>query len=209
VRLACQPQLSVEPFWSVPSATANNVPTIGNAPGSGATLWGTLDASSIAFSSTGGYSPGGFLNSLGAASNIIYQNGATAATSLTNILFEFKGTASFTNGQSFNVLHDDGVNLYVNNQLVLGAPNITGPITTPYTYTGPTGNFDFIYANGPASQAEFRTNLSQTLVDSGVLEPSALLLLAVGLAGILAVRHPVKKSTSRQAEVVSMSSSYS
>jgi hypothetical protein len=177
-------------FWSVPSATANNVPTLGNVPGAGATLWGTFDASALAFSSTGGYSLGGFLNSRGAASNIVYVNGATPTTDLTNVLFEFKGTASFSNGQTFNVLHDDGVNLYVNDQLVLGAPNITGPITTPYTYTGPTGifNFDFIYANGPATQAEFQTTLAQNLVDSSAPEPSTVLLFATGLTGFWLIR---------------------
>jgi hypothetical protein len=178
-------------FWSVPSTTADNIPTLGNVPGAGATLWGTFNATAISFSADGGYSLGGFLRS-GAATNTTYLNGATGATSLTNVLFEFTGAASFTNGQSFSVLHDDGVNLYVNNQLVLGVPGITPPVTTNYIYNGPTGNynFDFIYANGPATQAAFSTTLSELLVNPAP-EPFPLLLLPVGLAGLWLARRCV------------------
>ena len=37
-------------MWSVPSTTADNVPTLGNTPGPGATEWGTFTASEIMFS---------------------------------------------------------------------------------------------------------------------------------------------------------------
>jgi hypothetical protein len=173
-------------MWSVPAATADNVPTLGNVPGAGATELGTFTASQVKFSGDSNYSLGGFLNSFSSASDIVYMNGATATSSLTNVLFEFMGSASFTNGQMFNVLHDDGVNLYVNGILVLGQPNTTAPITTPFTYTGPTGtfDFDFIYANGPPTQADFQTTLvtsgSITSNPSSTPEPSAGLLLCAG-----------------------------
>jgi len=178
-------------LWSVPASTADNVPTLGNTPAPGATEWGTFNASAIQFSgdAAGNYNLGGFLNSFGAASNIVYMNAATATTDLTNVLFEFTGTALFTNGQTFSVIHDDGVNMYVNGSLVLGAPGATSSTTQPYTYKGPTGNesFDFIYANGPANQADFQTTLASTLT-SGTPEPSALMLLPVGFVALWFVR---------------------
>ena len=177
-------------MWSVPASTADNVPTLGNVPGPGAVEWGTFNASSIMFSGDHNYSLGGFLNSFGAASNISYMNGASAGSSLTDVLFDFKGSAVFTNGMTFNVFHDDGVNLYVNGVLVLGAPNVTSPITTPYTYTGPSGtyNFDFIYANGPATMADFQTTLVTPSTLTTTPEPSTYLLLGTGLVACFLFR---------------------
>jgi hypothetical protein len=182
-------------MWSVPSSTADNVPTLGNTPGAGATEWGTFSASAIHFSGDSNYSIGGFLNSFGAASNIVYMNGASAGSDLTDVLFEFTGTAYFTNGQIFNVEHDDGVNLYVNGVLALAAPSVTAPITTPFTYTGPTGNFsfDFIYANGPPTQADFTTNLVSPVTLQSVPEPSSIALLLTGSTALWSIRRRVAR----------------
>ncbi|HXC97418.1 MAG TPA: PEP-CTERM sorting domain-containing protein [Edaphobacter sp.] len=177
-------------MWSVPNTTSDNVPTQGNAPGLGVTEWGTFTASQIMFSgdAPGAYNLGGFLNSFGAASNIVFMNGATASTDLSNVLFEFTGIAFFTNGQTFTVEHDDGVNMYVGDTLVLGVPGLTAPIVSTFTYTGPTGNqsFDFIYANGPPVQADFQTTLvtPQLLVASSTPEPTSVLLVGTGMASL-------------------------
>src|ERR1700761_4717432 len=114
--------------WSVPASTADNVPTLGNTPGPNATEWATFTASAINFSADISYTLGGFLNYAGAASNITYMGGASSGSNLTDVLFEFTGSASFTNGQIFNVYHDDGVNLYINGVNYLSQPNTTSPV---------------------------------------------------------------------------------
>jgi hypothetical protein len=166
--------------WSVPASTASNAPTVGSVPGAGATEWGTFTANGINFSATtSNYTLGGFLSS-GSADNITFMNGATGASSMLNTLFEFTGTASFTNGQVFNVAHDDGLNMYVNGGLVLAEPGATSPITSTFTYTGPTGNFsfDFVYVECCGAPAVFQTTLVPNVA---IPEPGNISLLGIGL----------------------------
>jgi hypothetical protein len=172
--------------YSVDSSVADNVPTPGNIPSAGTTEIATFSASQIKFTGdpAGDYSLGGFLNSFGAASGITYLNGATATSTLDNVLMEFTGTAVFTTGQMFTVFHDDGVQLFVNGSSELSQPNTTSPVDTPFTYNGPSGtfNFDFVYANGPCCNADFQTTLvTPTTVVPTVPEPSSLILLGTGV----------------------------
>lgn len=171
--------------WSVPPSTAVSAPTLGNTPGPGATELATFTANGINFSgdALGAYNLGGFLNSGGTASHITYMNGASGATNLNNTEWEFTGSASFTNGQSFNVEHDDGVNMYINSSSVLLDGGPTAPVTSTFTYTGPTGtfNFDFIYVECCGGAADFKTTLVPSAPSSSVPEPSTGLLLFGGI----------------------------
>lgn len=171
--------------WSVPASTAGSTPVAGSAPGAGATELATFSANGIDFSGDGpgAYNIGGFLASNGVASNITYMNGATAASDLNNTLWEFTGSATFTNGETFNVVHDDGVNMYVNGTAVLLDPGPTAPVTSTFTYTGATGtfNFDFIYTECCGGTADFSTTIVPN-APSAPEPPSGLLYAAAGLA---------------------------
>lgn len=147
----------------------------------------TFSASAINFSGDafGNYNLNGFLTANGAGFGITYLNGFTGASDLNNTLWVFTGTASFTNGQMFNVLHDDGTNMYVNGGLVLSAPGPTAPVVSTFTYGGPTGNFpfEFIFAECCGGAADYQTTLVSPV--STVPEPGTLLLLSSGLFGMV------------------------
>jgi hypothetical protein len=172
--------------WSVPASTAGTAPTLGNTPGAGATEMATFTANGIDFSgdAPGAYNLGGFLKSGGTASNIVYYNGASGSTNLDNTEWEFTGSAFFTSGETFNVAHDDGVNMYVNGLPVLLDAGPTPPVTSTFTYSGPTGsyNFDFIYVECCGGTADFTTTLVPSAPSSVTPEPSSTLLLPGGLS---------------------------
>jgi len=88
-------------------------------------------------SDVGGYTVGGFLGS-GAAT--ILTGSSEAGNSLNNTLFYFSGMVSMVNGQTYNVNHDDGVELLINGFDVVSA---AGATNTFFTWTGASGNYNF------------------------------------------------------------------
>lgn len=170
---------------------SSSVPVLGSQPAASAANV-TFNATAIDFCvlssqcvppGSGTYTLAGFLASQGNASgtsNIVYQNGGAGTNSLNNTLWEFSGTAFFTNGEVFNVGHDDGTQMYVNGVNVLSQPGPTNFVSTPFTYTGPTGNFsfNFLYGEILGSPAVYETNLE---TGGNVPEPSSFILLGTGL----------------------------
>jgi hypothetical protein len=96
-----------------------------------------------------GYTLGGFLATGGAT--ILSMNNPNAlnasldpdGTDATGTVFEFTGTVTVTNGQSFQAGHDDGLSLQIGSNLVISAPGRTAFTTTAVTYNGPSGTFPF------------------------------------------------------------------
>jgi hypothetical protein len=170
------------------AAVSSNTPTSATlaAAEAGGTQCASFSASSINFSgdAPGAYNLGGFLNSNGAASGIAYLNGFSGSSDINDTLWVFTGTANFTNGQVFNVKHDDGTNMYVNGVNVLSAPGPTPPVVSTFTYSGPTGNFDFqfIFTECCGGSVDYSTTLVPPVV--GTPEPGTLVLLFSGMLGV-------------------------
>jgi len=176
------------------AAVSSNTPTSATLPAAeaGGTQCASFSASAINFSgdAPGAYNLGGFLNSNGAAFGITYLNGFTGSSDLNDTLWVFTGTANFTNGQVFDVRHDDGTNMYVNGVNVLSAPGPTAPVVSTFTYSGPTGNFEFqfIYTECCGGAADYSTTLVPPVV--GTPEPGTLVLLFSGMLGVAGtIRH--------------------
>jgi hypothetical protein len=172
--------------WSTP------VPVLGSQPApSAANL--TFNATAIDFCvgdshcvppGSGTYTLAGFLASNGGASGV---TGATytgtpsdGSATLDNTLWEFSGTAFFTNGEVFSVGHDDGTQMYVNGVNVLSQPGPTSFALSSFTYTGPTGleSFNFLYGETNGAPAVYETNLQS---GGNTPEPSTFALLGTGL----------------------------
>ena len=118
----------------------------------------------------------------GGAYNIVENTAGALAAETNNHLFQFLGQVSVTNGQIFDVLHDDGLTLSIGGLLVVNAPGPTSPTTTLATYTGPTGTFDFELVYGECCGPPAALVVDLPLI-SQVPEPGTVLLLATGLIG--------------------------
>jgi hypothetical protein len=176
-------------LWHVPEAvTLNAVPA--NVPGTTPDV--TFEVNSP-FNFTGtGVTVGTWLAS-SSAFNIV-ENTANTLTSLMDngvvgTILNFTGFVSVTNGQTFTVTHDDGLTLIIGGINLGFSPAPTAPITSIATYTGPTGNFAFqlVYAECCGGPAVLQIDLPFSNT-SAVPEPSTLLLLGSGLAGLAAWR---------------------
>lgn len=181
-------------YCNVSTSVSGNTPTTGTLAAGEATgtECATFSATSINFSGDANYPSnynlGGFLTANGAGFGITYLNSFGSSSNLDNSLWVITGTANFTNGETFTVVHDDGVELYVNGNNVLNAGGPTAPVTSTYTYSGVTGNFgfEFIYTECCGGTADFITSLAPP-TSGATPEPGTFVLLGSGLVGLLGI----------------------
>jgi hypothetical protein len=130
------------------------------------------------------YTVGSFLGT-GGATGITYIHGSSSTT-LDDTLFYITGSVTVTNGQSFIVEHDDGVELQIGSTIVTPA-NAEGPTAaddTSYTWSGASGTYSFqlVYTEVTGAPAVLYTNLPlispPTVPDGGMTV--ALLGMSVG-----------------------------
>lgn len=172
-------------LWHVPEATTfSAVPA--NVPGTTPDV--TFDVNSpLNFSGTNA-TVGAWLGS-SSSFNIIENTAGTLASLMDNNLIgtilRFTGFVTVTNGQTFNVAHDDGLTLIIGGVNLGFNPGPTAPVTTPATYTGPSGNFAFelVYAECCGGPAVLSVDLPFSNTPRSLPETPTLALLGLGLVG--------------------------
>jgi len=146
---------------------------------------GAFAGDTLCFRSGGLYTIGEFLASGGAT--ILTGSGALPHV-LQNTVFEFTGTVTVTNGQTFQAGHDDGLQLMIGNQLVINAPGPTGFTTTPATYNGPSGTFAFDLVYGECCGPPAALGIALPLISTApVPEPESYALMLAGLGALSAM----------------------
>jgi hypothetical protein len=155
----------------------------------------TFTTNGIGFSTSGNTFGTWLASSAFTLDSLAYHNGQGTSTALDPSIWEFTGTASFTNGQTFTFAHDDGVTMLVNGVTYVNQPGPTGAVTTTATYTGPTGNeaFEIVYTECCSPPAVLQTTLVGPA--NGTPEPSSVIM--VGSALLLGLGRMVKRKLVR------------
>jgi hypothetical protein len=167
-------------IWENQATGASNA-TVANVPGTTPNVTFTT-TSPINFSSDAAhYTIGQFIGS-GSGSTVLTGSGETGNT-LFNTLFDFKGSVTVTNGQTFTVGHDDGLTLVINGITVINQPGPTSFATTTATYTGASGTFAFELVYGECCGAPAALSISLPL-QTAVPEPSTWAMMILGFAGV-------------------------
>ena len=149
---------------------------------------GTFAGDTLCFDSTvtNGYTVGGFIGSSGGT--VLTGSAASLSANLDNTVFEFTGTVTVTNGETFQAGHDDGLQLMIGSTLVIDAPGPTSFTTTPATYTGPSGTFSFDLVYGECCGAPAFLGIALPFVSVPTPEPASLALVGSALVGLGVVR---------------------
>jgi hypothetical protein len=111
----------------------------------------------INFASGGLYTIGEFLAS-GSGSTIL-TGASQLGNTLDNTIFNFTGSVSVTNGESFTAGHDDGLTLIINGVTVIDAPGPTAFDSTSFTWTGASGTYAFqlVYGECCGAPGDFQS----------------------------------------------------
>jgi len=170
--------------YFVTEAQANNA-VIGFAHGAPNATF-SVPNGPINFTSSAGYTLSQFL--LSSPGAIILTGtagdlGRALDISGSGTILELLGQVTVSNGQTFTVDHDDGLQLMIGGLLVVNAPGPTSPTTTTVTYGGPSGTFafDLVYGECCGEPAVLATSLP---LRGTVPEPGTLALLGLGLLGL-------------------------
>jgi hypothetical protein len=165
-------------IWENDSAGANAA-TPGNVPVTTPNVTFSLPNGGINFQSGSLYTIGEFLSSGGAT--VLTGSGELGHT-LGNTIFNFTGTVSVTNGETFTAGHDDGLTLIIGGVTVINAPGPTGFANTTETYTGPSGNqpFQLVYGECCGAPADLEI---QGLVLNSLAVPGPI--AGAGLPGLI------------------------
>jgi hypothetical protein len=182
--LPASANIVVGSIWENASGAGDATPA--NVPATPANVTFEAPSTPLSFASGNAYTIGEFLAS-GGASAITYAGGASATDTLDNTLFNFTGTVSVTNGETFTVGHDDGLTLVIGGQTVISEPGPTAYVVTTETYTGPTGDFAFQLVYGECCGAPADLSISLPLTTQ-VPEPASLLFLGGGFGTLLLLR---------------------
>lgn len=146
---------------------------------------GTAEQDLCFDSRTSSYTLGGFLAG-GGATGITGSASALAApldNGTMGTILQFVGSITVTNGETFSIDHDDGLQFQIGSDMVVDQPGPTSPVTTTFTYMGASGTYAFNLTYGECCGAP--AVLDATLpTASPVPEPSSLALFALGMMAI-------------------------
>jgi hypothetical protein len=168
--------------WEVATSIAMNA-TLANVPASGPNATWSAPSDPLSFNSNSapdGYTLGGFL-ATGGAFGVTYNGGALSTDTLDSTITEVTGTVTVTNGEVFNIAHDDGFSIQIGS-FTFSDAGPTSAVTTPVTYIGATGNESFKLAYGECCGPP--AVLFVDLPLSSVPEPSTWAMMGLGFAGL-------------------------